>query len=148
MPFLCTSTFVLVFVGPYSSFFYYWWCRVQMGECLKTMIYADYPEQWPHLLDWVKHNLQDQQVYGALFVLRILSSKYELVCFIFTYVMNLIDPQWRCGYELHLFVTALYLPSGVRKGCSVLYPSLGSCLCSQLPILELTKRGIIISSSW
>ncbi|KAH0918937.1 LOW QUALITY PROTEIN: hypothetical protein HID58_026597 [Brassica napus] len=51
--------------------------RVQMGECLKTMIYADYPEQWPHLLDWVKHNLQDQQVYGALFVLRILSSKYE-----------------------------------------------------------------------
>ncbi|CAE6076732.1 unnamed protein product [Arabidopsis arenosa] len=51
--------------------------RVQMGECLKTIIYADYPEQWPHLLDWVKHNLQEQQVYGALFVLRILSSKYE-----------------------------------------------------------------------
>ncbi|CAN8254239.1 unnamed protein product [Cochlearia groenlandica] len=51
--------------------------RVQMGECLKTIIYADYPEQWPHLLEWVKHNLQDQQVYGALFVLRILSSKYE-----------------------------------------------------------------------
>ncbi|KAG5399673.1 hypothetical protein IGI04_014280 [Brassica rapa subsp. trilocularis] len=51
--------------------------RVQMGECLKTIIYADYPEQWPHLLDWVKHNLQDQQVYGALFVLRIMSSKYE-----------------------------------------------------------------------
>ncbi|XP_010525660.1 PREDICTED: importin beta-like SAD2 homolog isoform X2 [Tarenaya hassleriana] len=51
--------------------------RVQLGECLKTIIYADYPEQWPHLLDWVKHNLQDQQVYGALYVLRILSSKYE-----------------------------------------------------------------------
>ncbi|CAA7016727.1 unnamed protein product [Microthlaspi erraticum] len=51
--------------------------RVQMGECLKTIIYADYPEQWSLLLDWVKHNLQDQQVYGALFVLRILSSKYE-----------------------------------------------------------------------
>ncbi|KAM7253398.1 hypothetical protein ACFE04_026016 [Oxalis oulophora] len=51
--------------------------RVQLGECLKTMIHADYPEQWPHLLDWVKHNLQDQQVYGALFVLRILSRKYE-----------------------------------------------------------------------
>ncbi|CAN6829095.1 unnamed protein product [Brassica oleracea] len=51
--------------------------RVQMGECLKTLIYADFPEQWPHLLDWVKHNLQDQQVYGALFVLRIMSSKYE-----------------------------------------------------------------------
>ncbi|KAL5177103.1 Importin beta-like SAD2 [Glycine soja] len=51
--------------------------RVQLGECLKTVIHSDYPEQWPHLLDWVKHNLQDQQVYGALYVLRILSRKYE-----------------------------------------------------------------------
>ncbi|KAJ6956324.1 importin beta-like SAD2 [Populus alba x Populus x berolinensis] len=51
--------------------------RVQLGECLKTMIHVDYPEQWPHLLDWIKLNLQDQQVYGALFVLRILSRKYE-----------------------------------------------------------------------
>lgn len=55
-------------------------CRVQLGECLKTIIHADYPEQWPGLLQWVKHNLQDlqdQQVYGALFVLRILARKYE-----------------------------------------------------------------------
>ncbi|XP_021733231.1 importin beta-like SAD2 [Chenopodium quinoa] len=51
--------------------------RVQLGECLKTIIHADYPEQWPGLLHWVKHNLQDQQVYGALFVLRILARKYE-----------------------------------------------------------------------
>ncbi|VFQ64844.1 unnamed protein product [Cuscuta campestris] len=51
--------------------------RVQLGECLKTIIYADYPEQWPTLLSWIKHNLQDQQVYGALFVLRTLSRKYE-----------------------------------------------------------------------
>ncbi|OMP03819.1 hypothetical protein COLO4_10182 [Corchorus olitorius] len=51
--------------------------KVQLGECLKTIIHADYPEQWPRLLDWVKHNLQDQQVYGALFVLRILARKYE-----------------------------------------------------------------------
>ncbi|KAL6970861.1 secondary alcohol dehydrogenase (SADH2) [Sarracenia purpurea var. burkii] len=51
--------------------------RVQLGECLKTIIHADYPEQWPSLLQWVKHNLQHQQVYGALFVLRILSRKYE-----------------------------------------------------------------------
>ncbi|KAB5527592.1 hypothetical protein DKX38_021439 [Salix brachista] len=51
--------------------------REQLGECIKTMIHADYPEQWPHLLDWIKHNLQDQQVYGALFVLRILSRKYD-----------------------------------------------------------------------
>lgn len=50
--------------------------RVQLGESLKTMIYADYPEQWPTLLRWVKHNLLDQQVYGILFVLRILSRKY------------------------------------------------------------------------
>lgn len=51
--------------------------RVQLGECLKTIIHADYPEQWPSLLHWVKQSLQDQQVYGALFVLRILSRKYE-----------------------------------------------------------------------
>ncbi|KAG7573257.1 Exportin-2 central domain [Arabidopsis suecica] len=51
--------------------------RSQLGECLKTIIYADYPEQWPRLLDWVKYNLQNQQIYGALFVLRILSRKYE-----------------------------------------------------------------------
>ncbi|XP_057779472.1 importin beta-like SAD2 [Salvia miltiorrhiza] len=51
--------------------------RAQLGECLKTIVHADYPEQWPALLHWVKHNLQDQQVYGALFVLRILSRKYE-----------------------------------------------------------------------
>ncbi|CAN8285361.1 unnamed protein product [Cochlearia groenlandica] len=51
--------------------------RSQLGECLKTIIYADYPEQWPRLLDWVKFNLQNQQIYGALFVLRILSRKYE-----------------------------------------------------------------------
>ncbi|WCJ41499.1 Importin beta-like SAD2 [Euphorbia peplus] len=51
--------------------------RVQLGECLKTIIHADYPEQWPRLLEWIKHNLQDQQVYGALFVLRVLSRKYE-----------------------------------------------------------------------
>ncbi|XP_043705839.1 importin beta-like SAD2 [Telopea speciosissima] len=52
--------------------------RAQLGECLKTIVHADYPEQWPSLLPWVKHNLQqDQQIYGALFVLRILARKYE-----------------------------------------------------------------------
>ncbi|KAJ6798277.1 importin beta-like SAD2 [Iris pallida] len=53
--------------------------RVQFGECLKTIIHADYPEQWPALLHWIKSNLQsqDQQVYGALYILRILSRKYE-----------------------------------------------------------------------
>ncbi|KAL5998548.1 hypothetical protein ACLOJK_009491 [Asimina triloba] len=51
--------------------------RSQLGECLKTIIHADYPEQWPNLLSWVKHNLQAPQVHGALYVLRILSRKYE-----------------------------------------------------------------------
>ncbi|KAK8947162.1 hypothetical protein KSP39_PZI006676 [Platanthera zijinensis] len=53
--------------------------RAQLGECLKTIVHADYPEQWPNLLHWIKCNLQlqDQQVLGALYVLRILSRKYE-----------------------------------------------------------------------
>ncbi|KAK1299968.1 hypothetical protein QJS10_CPB13g00661 [Acorus calamus] len=51
--------------------------RAQLGECLKTIIHADYPEQWPTLLHWIKHHLQNQQVYGSLYVLRILSRKYE-----------------------------------------------------------------------
>ncbi|XP_022733037.1 importin beta-like SAD2 isoform X2 [Durio zibethinus] len=63
---------ILVFVAQVPALL-----RVQLGECLKTIIHADYPERWPRLLDWVKHNLQDQQVYGALFVLRILARKYE-----------------------------------------------------------------------
>ncbi|KAK9289014.1 hypothetical protein L1049_017485 [Liquidambar formosana] len=63
---------ILVFVAQLPPLL-----RAQLGECLKTIIHADYPEQWPSLLHWVKHNLQDQQVYGALFVLRILSRKYE-----------------------------------------------------------------------
>lgn len=53
--------------------------RAQLGECIKTIVHADYPEEWPSLLPWVKHNLQDQQVYAALYILRILSRKYEYV---------------------------------------------------------------------
>ncbi|KAL9247096.1 hypothetical protein vseg_020563 [Gypsophila vaccaria] len=63
---------ILVFVAQLPPLL-----RVQLGECIKTIIHADYPEQWPSLLHWVKHNLQDQQVYGALYVLRILARKYE-----------------------------------------------------------------------
>ncbi|KAM0916061.1 hypothetical protein ACQ4PT_010415 [Festuca glaucescens] len=52
--------------------------RVQLGESIKTLILADYPEQWPSLLHWVTHNLESQdQIFGALYVLRILSRKYE-----------------------------------------------------------------------
>nr|XP_043623852.1 importin beta-like SAD2 isoform X1 [Erigeron canadensis] len=63
---------ILIFVAEVPALL-----RAQLGECLKTIIHADYPEQWPGLLQWVTHNLQDQQVYGALFVLRILARKYE-----------------------------------------------------------------------
>ncbi|XP_004497420.1 importin beta-like SAD2 [Cicer arietinum] len=51
--------------------------RVQLGECLRTILNSDYPDQCPNLIDWVKQSLQDQQLYSALFVLRILSVKYE-----------------------------------------------------------------------
>lgn len=63
-----------------------WMCRVQLGECLKTIIHADYPEQWPCLLEWVKENLQASNVYGALFVLRILARKYEWVYYVYSYI--------------------------------------------------------------
>ncbi|CAH1416757.1 unnamed protein product [Lactuca virosa] len=63
---------ILVFVEQVPTLL-----RVQLGECLKTIIHADYPEQWPSLLQWVTLNLQGQQVLGALFVLQILSRKYE-----------------------------------------------------------------------
>ncbi|XP_042376688.1 importin beta-like SAD2 [Zingiber officinale] len=53
--------------------------RAQLGECIKTIILADYPEKWPNLLHWVKCNLmsQDQQILGALYILRFLARKYE-----------------------------------------------------------------------
>ncbi|OEL15220.1 Importin beta-like SAD2 [Dichanthelium oligosanthes] len=52
--------------------------RAQLGESIKTLIVVDYPEQWPNLLHWVTHNLESQdQIFGALYVLRILSRKYE-----------------------------------------------------------------------
>lgn len=52
--------------------------RSQLGECLKTIIHSDYPHHFPHLLDWIILNLQDHHhVHSSLFVLRILSRKYE-----------------------------------------------------------------------
>nr|CAB3446583.1 unnamed protein product [Digitaria exilis] len=52
--------------------------RAQLGESIKTIIHSDYPEQWPSLLHWVTHNLELQnQIYGALYVLRVLARKYE-----------------------------------------------------------------------
>ncbi|WOL12812.1 importin beta-like SAD2 isoform X2 [Canna indica] len=53
--------------------------RAQLGECIKTIVQADYPEKWPILLHWIKGHLvlQDPQVLGALYVLRVLARKYE-----------------------------------------------------------------------
>ncbi|XP_066331549.1 importin beta-like SAD2 [Miscanthus floridulus] len=52
--------------------------RAQLGESIKTIIHSDYPEQWPSLLHWVSHNLDLQnQIFGALYVLRVLTRKYE-----------------------------------------------------------------------
>lgn len=78
---------------PLNSFFV---IRVQLGECLKTMVHADYPEQWPLLLHWIKHNLQDQQVYGALFVLRILTRKYEWVLVFSYFIWKIFQFMAKC----------------------------------------------------
>ncbi|XP_020408170.1 importin beta-like SAD2 isoform X2 [Zea mays] len=52
--------------------------RAQLGESIKTIVHSDYPEQWPSLLHWVSHNLDLQnQIFGALYVLRVLARKYE-----------------------------------------------------------------------
>jgi hypothetical protein len=52
--------------------------RAQLGESIKTIIHVDYPEHWPSLLHWVTHNLESQsQIFGALYVLRVLTRKYE-----------------------------------------------------------------------
>ncbi|GAA0165504.1 transporter [Lithospermum erythrorhizon] len=42
--------------------------KVQLGECVKTVIQSYYPQQWPGLLQFLDRNLQGQQVSGALFV--------------------------------------------------------------------------------
>ena len=65
----------MIFLKPLIILIF--WSRSQLGESFKTIIYVDYPEQWQRLLDWVKYNLQNQQIYGALFVLRIPDRKYE-----------------------------------------------------------------------
>ncbi|XP_018682806.2 importin beta-like SAD2 isoform X1 [Musa acuminata AAA Group] len=53
--------------------------RAQLGESIKIMVQDDFPEHWPSLLHWIKCNLQlqDQQVFAALYVLKVLSGKYE-----------------------------------------------------------------------
>eukprot|EP00850_Spirogloea_muscicola_P013908 SM000097S24761 [mRNA] locus=s97:152586:160145:+ [translate_table: standard] len=54
--------------------------RSQLGECLKTIVQSDYPEQWQALLPLVDgnlHSMDQPRVTGALFALRVLARKYE-----------------------------------------------------------------------
>eukprot|EP00850_Spirogloea_muscicola_P016520 SM000134S26963 [mRNA] locus=s134:343998:351525:+ [translate_table: standard] len=54
--------------------------RSQLGECLKTIVQSDYPEQWQALLPLIDGNLRsmDQpRVTGALFALRVLARKFK-----------------------------------------------------------------------
>ncbi|KAK9818968.1 hypothetical protein WJX74_009075 [Apatococcus lobatus] len=54
--------------------------RSQCAECIRTIIYADYPERWPDLLSTIQqsYTTQDQaHIHGALIVLRCLARKYE-----------------------------------------------------------------------
>uniref|UniRef100_A0A383WBL3 Importin N-terminal domain-containing protein n=1 Tax=Tetradesmus obliquus TaxID=3088 RepID=A0A383WBL3_TETOB len=52
----------------------------QLQEVLTTVVYCDYPQHWPQLLETVMAHLTsgDQpRMYGALLVLRVLTRKYE-----------------------------------------------------------------------
>uniref|UniRef100_A0A061RWK7 Putative importin-7 n=1 Tax=Tetraselmis sp. GSL018 TaxID=582737 RepID=A0A061RWK7_9CHLO len=54
--------------------------KVQLGECLKSIVYSDYPEKWPDLLGGVVENMKSAEqarLHGALYALRILARKYE-----------------------------------------------------------------------
>lgn len=54
--------------------------QVQLGEVFKTIVYSDYPEKWPGLLQALCTNMVNQdplRVHGGLYALRILARKYE-----------------------------------------------------------------------
>jgi hypothetical protein len=54
--------------------------RVQIAECIKSIIYCDYPEKWPGLLNEIFSLLSSQEppkIYAALYALRMLTRKYE-----------------------------------------------------------------------
>ena len=37
--------------------------QVQLGECMKSIVYVDFPEQWPALLPQLTQNLHSQVCY-------------------------------------------------------------------------------------
>ncbi|KAI8465003.1 MAG: armadillo-type protein [Monoraphidium minutum] len=52
----------------------------QMGEVFKSLVYCDYPEAWPGLLEAVYSHLtsgDELRVYGGLMALRFIARKYE-----------------------------------------------------------------------
>ncbi|EFJ51590.1 hypothetical protein VOLCADRAFT_79706 [Volvox carteri f. nagariensis] len=50
----------------------------QLSEVFKIIVYCDYPEQWPGLLQALYGNLSAQsRVHGGLLALRLLARKYE-----------------------------------------------------------------------
>jgi len=54
--------------------------QVQLGEVFKTVVYSDYPEKWPGLLQALCTALVNPdatRVHGGLVALRILARKYE-----------------------------------------------------------------------
>ena len=54
--------------------------RAQLAECVKTIIYDDFPEKWPELMPSIMENLangEPPRLYAALWSLRIVTRKYE-----------------------------------------------------------------------
>lgn len=52
----------------------------QLGEVFKSLVYCDYPESWPGLLEAVYGHLtsgDELRVHGGLMALRFLTRKYE-----------------------------------------------------------------------
>jgi len=51
-----------------------------MGEVFKSLVYCDYPDAWPGLLEAVYAHLTSRdelRVYGGLMALRFMARKYE-----------------------------------------------------------------------
>ena len=54
--------------------------RVQVAECIKSIIYCDYPDKWPSLLNEIYANISSQEppkINAGLYALRMLTRKYE-----------------------------------------------------------------------
>eukprot|EP00951_Prasinocladus_malaysianus_P037569 scaffold404857_cov51-Prasinocladus_malaysianus.AAC.3 len=64
---------------------------------LQSIVYSDYPEQWPDLLPAVMQNIGSQEqlrLHGALFALRILARKYEFKDEFVFYLDAMLSNGW------------------------------------------------------